>query len=146
MIFFSYLKKRYYEYKYKSIVSKDIKPYTLNGLKKYCKVVKVYDGDTITLVFKHHGELVKYSCRINGIDAPEMKSKNKKEKIKATEVRDYLRSLIDGQVIKVYFEKFDKYGRPLIRIRYHRKNLVDDLLEKGFVKEYHGGKKEEWIL
>lgn len=144
MIFISYIKKRYYERKYKSVTDKDVNKYSLEGLKKYCKVVKVYDGDTITIVFKHHGQLVKYSCRIDGIDAPELRTKNKKEKEKAIYVREYVKNMIDQETVKVYFGKFDKYGRPLIKIRHNRQDLSGILLRKGLVREYHGGKKFAW--
>ena len=146
MILISYLKKRYYERKYKNIEYKDVKAYSLFGLEKYCKVVKVYDGDTITIIFKHRGELMRYSCRINHIDAPEIKTKNKREKEEAIKVRDYLDSLINGKIIKVYFDKFDKYGRPLINIRYKGKDLAEKMLKENLVKSYNGGKKERWLI
>ena len=49
-----------------------------------CKVVKVYDGDTITVVFplKYKvkgipilGQMYKWNCRLIGIDTPELRTK-----------------------------------------------------------------------
>ena len=44
-----------------SLDYKNIKKFTLNGLIKTAKVIKVYDGDTITVVFKHKGEYNKWN-------------------------------------------------------------------------------------
>ena len=47
------------------------------------KVIKVYDGDTITVQFKlpyKSSPLYKISVRLNGIDCPELKTKNDVEK------------------------------------------------------------------
>ena len=47
------------------------------------KVIKVYDGDTITVQFRlpyKSSPLYKISVRLNGIDCPELKTKNEIEK------------------------------------------------------------------
>ena len=46
-------------------------------------VVKVYDGDTITIASKlpyESSPLYRFSVRLNGIDCPEIKGKDKNEK------------------------------------------------------------------
>ena len=54
------------------------KYYTLDGDEYVCKCIKVYDGDTITVAFIPKGlkDFYKYTIRLNGIDSPEIKSKN----------------------------------------------------------------------
>ncbi len=47
--------------------------YSLNYQTHLAKILKIYDGDTITAVFHVKGELRKYKVRINGIDTAEMK-------------------------------------------------------------------------
>ena len=47
------------------------------------KVIKVYDGDTITVQFRlpyKKSKLYKISVRLNSIDCPELKTKNEIEK------------------------------------------------------------------
>jgi endonuclease YncB( thermonuclease family) len=50
------------------------------------RVIKVYDGDTITVASKlpyRKSPLYRWSVRIRGIDCPEMKSHDKNEKLVA---------------------------------------------------------------
>ena len=37
--------------------------------------VYMYDGDTIKIVFPLHGELLRWSVRISGVDTPEIRTK-----------------------------------------------------------------------
>ena len=60
-------------------------------------VVKVYDGDTITILSKlpyKDSALYKFSVRLNGIDCPEIKGETAKEKLRAQLARDELSKLI----------------------------------------------------
>ena len=113
--------------------------FTLNGKKMYCRVVNVYDGDTITVVLNIFDGFYKFSVRINGIDTCEIKSKNEKNKELACFARSRLISLItdkdisettllkDRRMINNFLNKnvycvwiecldFDKYGRLLANI------------------------------
>ena len=49
----------------------------------YMKVVNVFDGDTITVVCIVNKCPVRWRCRLQGYDAPEMRSKDEEEKQKA---------------------------------------------------------------
>ena len=54
-------------------------------------VIKVYDGDTITIASKmpyENSSLFRFNVRLNGIDTPEIKSKDKNEKALAILARD----------------------------------------------------------
>lgn len=113
--------------------------FTLNGKKMYCRVVNVYDGDTITVVINIFDGFYKFSVRMNGIDTCELKSKNEKNKELACFARSRLISLItnkdisettllkDRRMINNFLNKnvycvwiecldFDKYGRLLANI------------------------------
>ena len=60
-------------------------------------VIKVYDGDTITIAAKLpyiESPLYRFPVRLNGIDAPEIKGKTDDEKIAAKQARDALSQLI----------------------------------------------------
>lgn len=68
------------------------------------KAVKVYDGDTFTLVTDSNQEI---RVRVVGIDAPE---KNQEHGI---ESRDFARRLIENKTVTVYLESGETYGRKL---------------------------------
>ncbi len=50
--------------------SKDTLVFSLNGHKTHAKVVNVYDGDTIHVVFKYFDTYYKWICRIAHVDTP----------------------------------------------------------------------------
>lgn len=119
--------------------------FSLDGYETEAKVVNIYDGDTVKLVFMYNNCINRWNCRIDGIDTPEIRSKNKKEKEMAKEARDKLRDLIQDKVVKVKCKNFDKYGRILIDLY-----TCDDICIKKYMldntccKEYHGKTKEKW--
>lgn len=115
------------------------------GEKIYCKVYKVYDGDTISIIFRWHRQYIKTSCRIIGIDTPEIRTKNLQEKKLGLEVRDFLKTLILDKVVKIKLYHNDKYGRPLVEVfTDDDKSIKDILIEKNYAKVYDGGRKEPW--
>lgn len=58
------------------------------------KVCDVHDGDTITILTTVNGYPIKTHIRIVGIDTPEIRTKNLKEKQAATVVYDYVNHFI----------------------------------------------------
>ena len=61
------------------------------------RVIKVYDGDSITIAAKlpfDDSTLYRFSVRLNGIDAPEIKGKSEDEIIAATTAKNALEKLI----------------------------------------------------
>ncbi len=111
----------------------------------YGKVLKVYDGDTVTVAARVHGGLYKWSIRIRGIDTPEMNSSDGVEKHKAQLAQQALQQrLMPFSVGKiVYFEdvKYDKYGRILATLYHDGENIGNWLIGEGHAKEYNGGSK-----
>ena len=126
----------------------DIPYYTLEGHQYICKCVRVYDGDTITVIFKPKGlsSLFKYNLRLNGIDAPEIKSIDDIEKELARRARDFVRDRILGKLIKIVCGKYDKYGRVLVEVfeMDSSKSLNQILIEQNHACAYNGGKKNGW--
>ena len=122
-----------------------------------CKVIKVYDGDTIWVSIILHGKTVKFNCRMLGYDSPEMKPLLKIENreaiiTKAKQAKDFLSNLILNKIVDVKFSGFDKYGRALstiyikdpdsTRILCANKMDVNTLMiRKGHGYSYMGGKK-----
>lgn len=117
------------------------------------KCIDVYDGDTVKLAFHLFNnpdmDIVIYSCRLDGIDAPEVKSSNEKEKQCAKKSRDYLRELCLDKCIWAEFftERCEKYGRLLVDLYVlldgdSELTRVNDLLiQKGYACSYDGGTK-----
>ena len=125
----------------------NLEVFSYEGLEISAKVVKVYDGDTITVVFYDNG-YKKFNMRMMGYDAPEIKPlKNIENRdlhiLAATAARDYLARLILGKVVKIRLQKFEKYGRLLGEVIYHVNinNLMTDVIK---CKKYDGKKKSDY--
>jgi len=131
-----------------NINPKDLKNCVYSNLTIYARVFKVYDGDTVSIIFKYNNDFIKYNCRINMIDTPEMKSKNIKEKEYAKKAKKYLADKVLEKIIKVKILDFDKYGRLLVELYDPdtNENINDMMVTGGYAKIYDGGHKEEWIF
>ena len=129
------------------IKDEDIKLHTFADETIKCKVVDVYDGDTITIIFRNHCFLEKYKLRLYGIDTPELKPlkdiENRDIIIEnAKKARDALKNKILNKIVKITFMKEEKYGRLLGTIYYNKENINDWMIKNNFGKSYFGGKKE----
>jgi len=117
---------------------------------QYVKVIKVYDGDTITvagfLPFKG-SPLYRFSVRLRSIDAPEIRGDSETEKRLALESRDALHHLIYGQMIELRNNGKEKYGRLLADVYLKSLHVNTWMLENNYAVPYDGGKKvrpETW--
>jgi endonuclease YncB( thermonuclease family) len=118
------------------------------------KVVRVYDGDTITIATRINldgrpsAKLYRFNVRLRGIDAPEMRSQNHAEKLLAIEARDALHGIVMGQIVSLEGTSYDKYGRLLADVRTPTGlNAGQWMIEQGYAVNYDGGKKyipNEW--
>lgn len=130
------------------IVKKKISKLTFDECNKfipdfrYGKVIKVYDGDTITLGTIWKGKKYKFSIRLNGIDTPELRTKNEIEKRAGYFVRDQLRNKIDGRVVRIEIIDYDKYGRILGEVYLGTEKISEWLLKNRYCVKYGGGTKE----
>lgn len=122
--------------------------FSLKGFSVPAKVIKVYDGDTCTCVFNTLGlGLYKHSVRLIGIDTPEIKGKSQAEKIRAKEVRDFVKEKILNKVVTLECHGSDKYGRVLGKITTSKGEIINDLLvSNGMANSYDGGKKKEFVF
>lgn len=117
---------------------------------KYGKVIKVYDGDTITIAAKYPATddtMYRFSVRLNGIDSPEIKGKTNAEKELAKKSRDMLHELIYNKVVSLEDVKTEKYGRLLANVFYNGKCVNTWMLDNGLAIPYDGGTKtrpDEW--
>jgi endonuclease YncB( thermonuclease family) len=126
------------------------KVFTMNGKEKWCKVINVYDGDTVDIIFYNTDELMHYKLRLYGIDTPELKPlksiSNRDEIIaKAQSAKKYLETLIQNKIVYVRFCNEEKYGRLMGSIYLSKKSseisVNQMLVDAGHAKEYFGGKK-----
>lgn len=109
--------------------------FSLEGLNTWCRVIDIYDGDTITVVIPLMTSMYKFHIRLYGIDTPEIKSLVQQEKDKAiisrnrlielcTNVATNLKSRKEVQqflseniyLIWINAYKMDKYGRVLANV------------------------------
>ena len=115
------------------------------------RVIKVYDGDTITIASKlpyDASPLYRFSVRLNGLDAPEIKSKNNEEKIAAINVREILSELILHKYVRLENIQTEKYGRILADVYIENLHINKYLLDNKYAVPYDGGKKiipENWL-
>jgi micrococcal nuclease len=109
------------------------------------KVVKVYDGDTITVATKlpyENSPYYRFSVRLKGIDCPEIKTKNKDEKECAILARDFLRDLLMDKMVVLKDVELEKYGRILAYVYYEDQHVSDMLCENRLAVKYDGGTKQ----
>lgn len=111
---------------------------------KYCKCVKVYDGDTIHIVAPvFNGVISRFKVRLSFIDCPEIRTKNAFEKKAAYIARDLLSERIMHEIIELRDISYDKYGRLLATIFYKSQNINQWLIDIGWAVPYNGrGAKE----
>ena len=118
------------------------------------KVVRVYDGDTITIAAKividgkEIAKLHRFNVRLRGIDSPELRTTNSRERALAVQSRDKLASFIMSEMVTLENVAYDKYGRILAVVK--TKDGIDIsewMLENNLAVKYNGGTKyrpKEW--
>ena len=109
------------------------------------KVIKVYDGDTLTIASKLHNSydptIYRFSIRLAGIDTPELRGSNPQERAMAIEARNILSNLVMDKNVFVRNARTEKYGRILADVYLDEINLSEYLLDQKVAHEYNGGKK-----
>ena len=126
--------------------TENIEEFSLKGLHTICKVVDVYDGDTMKIVFYYKDELFKWTIRLYGINTPELrpslKIQNREEIIqRAKEARDFVIAKCEEVENMVYFQCIGtgKYGRLLGNIYLDKDYTVSInslLLKNNYAIEY----------
>lgn len=80
------------------------------------RVVDVYDGDTVTVLYCAGGRLRRRRCRLAGVDAPELRGP-RADPGPAAAARDFLRAATPVRPIRMHVDGTEKYGRWLVRYR-----------------------------
>ena len=125
------------------IIPEDAPKFTLNGLVVPARVVDVYDGDTCKCVFDFRGNFSKFTCRIYGIDTPEIRNKDLEDKARGYKARDALREVCLNKLVTLTCYNFDKYGRLLVDFSVQDISSISKwMIDSGYAKEYYGGHKQ----
>jgi micrococcal nuclease len=103
------------------------------------KVIKVYDGDTITIGVILYDIAYRFSVRLDGIDTPEIHGPSHDKAILA---RDELSNFIMNKIVRLENIGTEKYGRILADVYLGDVHVNQWMRDKGHAVEYHGGKKE----
>ena len=109
------LKRRYMKWLLRNSNLDNTEKFSFDEI-EWAKVIKVYDGDTITIAAKYNKKLYQFVVRLHGIDTPEIRTKNKKEKYLGIEARDVLKEKIFDKIIRLENIQNEKYGRILADI------------------------------
>jgi len=116
------------------------------------KVIKVYDGDTITIASKmpfENSPYYRFSVRLKGIDCPEMRTKNVEEKQCSILTRNFLRTMLSDKVVQLKNVELEKYGRILANVYLDGVDISELLCDKNMAVKYDGGTKhcpENWMV
>jgi endonuclease YncB( thermonuclease family) len=139
--------------------------FSLKDVKTVARVVSIYDGDTMKVVIPLFGGFHKFSVRLLGIDACEIRATDPLKRAAAERARDRLIQLVTGHLLPspkkkdveklldesvalVWLEcgEFDKWGRVLVRAFPHPRreegvSFSDTLLEERLAAPYGGGRR-----
>lgn len=161
------------ENKLKSLCDKDVPEFSLKGRQFIAKVVDIYDGDTCKVLVPLEAGIVKFACRLIGLDTPEIKPpmnkpNREKEVIAAKQCRnrfiqlatdcsiqletvlkkDEVKALIDKntKLVTINCDEFDKYGRLLVSMvsTEGSKTFNQILIDEKLANAYDGGTKTQF--
>jgi endonuclease YncB( thermonuclease family) len=130
------------------------------------RIVHIYDGDTIHIIFNYKNEIIKIVSRLYGIDTAEMtdhihkelayKARNRLIQL-ATNVNINLDDTMSSRsnefinkinqntkIIDVILMDQDKYGRTLVKLYVDGLYINNELIKENLAKEYFGKTKESF--
>jgi micrococcal nuclease len=108
------------------------------------RVIKVYDGDTITIASRlpyEESPLYRLSVRLAGIDTPEIKGKTEDEKTAAKNARNALIGLVMNKYVSLQNIESEKYGRILADVYVDNIHVNAWMLEQRYGVRYQGKTK-----
>lgn len=109
------------------------------------KVNRVYDGDTIFVDLNCSEDILckNLGIRLDGIDTPEIRTKNACEKEKALIAKEYVEDKIKAaKRIDIIGAERGKYYRIVGDVMVDGASLSKGLLQNNMAVKYDGGKKE----
>jgi len=140
-----YLKRKWRELRYWRLIKlekEDTELFSLEGNRYVAKCIDVYDGDTITVIFKFNHKYQQFKIRMMGYDSPEIRTRNKEEKKEGLKAKKVLADEILDELIDLECHEFDKYGRLLGTIYIDGRNINQFMIDEGYGYKYMGGTKK----
>ena len=113
-------------------------------------ITRVVDGDTVAFEANFLPDPLKkeLSIRVYGVDTPEKghRAQCDSEKQKGEEASAFTKDLVkNAKKTQVVLISWDKYGgRVLGDVLFDGQSLREQLISKGYAREYYGDKKESW--
>ncbi len=111
------------------------------------EVVRVYDGDTITVDVAEWPAIVgdDIGVRIRGVDTPELRGKCEEEKVAARSAREFTRAMVvNAETVVLSNIERGKYFRIVADVYADGVSVSDSLIERGLGREYDGGSRKGW--
>ena len=120
-------------------------------------VLKVVDGDTIDAAIDLGFDIsLTKRIRLAGVDTPESRTTDAKEKALGLEVKEWLKKKLEGQtdvIVKTELpDSTEKYGRILghlfigdkeVSAVNKKKSVNQQMIDEGYAWEYDGGTKKK---
>jgi len=112
------------------------------------ELIKVVDGDTVDLnISLGCGVFKKERVRLEGLNAPEIHTKDLREKAVGLDAMAFTERFLGDGFGKCYVKSSErgKYGRLLIELFVDGKSLNKSLIKEGHARIYNGGKRKAWF-
>lgn len=113
-------------------------------------ITRVVDGDTVAFEANFLPDPLKkeLSIRVYGVDTPEKghRAECESEAKRGEEASAFTKDLVkNAKKTQVVLMSWDKYGgRVLGDVLFDGQSLREQLISKGYAREYYGDKKESW--
>ena len=114
------------------------------------KITRVVDGDTVDAeISLGYNVYITERIRLMGIDTPESRTRNRKEKALGLAAKAYLKELLKENkgdiILRTSKEGKGKFGRILgtLLIYDGKTNVNQMLIDEGHARDYFGGSKDE---
>ena len=111
------------------------------------KILNVYDGDTFRVDIDCDNDVVckNIAIRINGIDTPELRDKNKEVRKRAIEARNFLEMFLrNSKTVELRNINRGKYFRLVADVYADGTNIGNLMIKKGYAVSYYGETKPDW--
>ena len=110
--------------------------------------IDVYDGDTFKCDIDLGFSIIlkKQAVRLSGINCPELRTKDKREKALGYEAKEKLIEILDeASEITLQSLGKGKFGRVISICYADGYNVNDMMVESGLARPYDGGKRSSWF-
>ena len=156
--------------KLRGLTDNDIGEFTLVGRKTVGKVVDVYNADTCKIIFALDSVILKFNCRLSGIEPAGIQEESKQYKVLSQKARNRLIQLstdcdcninakfsskekkdlldLNEKIISITCEEFDRNGKLLVHLSDINSELTynQTLIDEKYVKKINLNQKNRFKL